>query len=241
MSTRYDELDRPIIENNPDQTTNYTYDEGLNAIGQLSRYETNDTQTQKTYKESYTYDNNGNLQSESKDYGDKVYTQSYTYNPSGQKTSQTYPDGTKVNYQYQNTIPVSVTYQDKTIQITKYSPSMKIEEMLYPNNSLAKNTYDPSTNYRITGKQLSTSSQSGTTSPQPSPTGEGVVQDVKYDYDTLGNIVNLKETNILSQFNKNVGYSYDALNRLTGAKYRDQENYSYAYSPTGNILYNSML
>jgi len=249
----YDELDRVKKETSPNPSkggeivdeTIFVYDEWTNAKGLLSSY------SKWGYSENYDYDVFWNIISETKTYqplpyppltGEGIeykYTTQYSYNLMGQKKSQVYPDGKMTSYNYENGIPKWVNYDGlELIQSVDYNPALKITDLSYANNAITKNIYDYEKGYRLSKKWLlSWEDQYGLTS---------------YTFDNLWNIVRLKEEGTIGWFEKDVTYSYDDLNRLTGADYQPLPNpplegegtwselsISYSYSVLWNILNNS--
>ncbi len=220
ISYNYDELDRITSETFTWSTTSFSYDFGSNAKWMLSSYSKWD------YSESYHYNEQWFLIWETKSYGADNYTYSYDYDLLWQKTQTTYPDDSIVTNSYENSVPTGVKYNNTDLVINiNHNPAGAIDDITYANRAITKNIYDYEHGYRLLKKWiLFGDSQYGLTN---------------YTFDSVGNIINLKEDGNIPEFQKDVSYSYDNLNRLTQANYSPSEIIDYSFNDIWNIISNS--
>lgn len=219
----YDELNRltsSIIESNW-ESINYSYDIWQNAKWLISSY------TKWDYSESYNYDRYKNLISETKNYSTDSYTYNYTYNLGWLKLSIVYPDWKITNYTYEDWIEKWVNYNwTNLVNRVDYNAMLKVDNLEYQNNVVIKNTYDYPYNYRLAKRELISWWENYSI--------------LNYDFDNLSNISSIKESWNLIDFNKDVHYTYDDLNRLTEADYWSGELYSFSYNDIWNMISNSI-
>lgn len=146
------------------------------------------------------------------------------------------PDKSEVKYTY-NTAGLLETIQEKESSDTifsnvvnnfDYAPLGEVSMQNNANGTTTTNTYDQAKLYRLTAKVTTTSA--------------GVrLQDLNYTYDAIGNILELVE-NGNTDSKKKVVYTYDDLNRLTGATATNiatgEQIYTeaFTYDALGNIL-----
>lgn len=91
----YDALNRALLITYSDNTTTaYQYDQGVNAVGRLSRITDNLGTIQ------YEYSQHGRLAKETRVIGGTTYVTAYRYNSVGQLEAITYPSGRSIEYGY---------------------------------------------------------------------------------------------------------------------------------------------
>jgi RHS repeat-associated protein len=91
-SYAYDALNRPLSQSYGDTEILFSYDQGENAIGRLSRV----TDSEGTV--DFTYDGAGRLVSETRVIGSTTHVTGYSYNAAGDMAGMTYPSGMEVSY-----------------------------------------------------------------------------------------------------------------------------------------------
>lgn len=173
------------------QTVVYTYD-GRNL---LSGY----TQSGDTHSSAvYVYDAKGQKLDETVTYGSgpEAFSKAihYAYEPNGLKKSLTYPDGTVQTSTYDKNRLASIAVRGNTIHYQDYQWRMPTKVTMP--GATRTLTYDPL--QRPT--QIKSVSVAG-----------AVIMDYRYTYDAAGNITQ-RETE-----DGDYLYSYDTLDRLTGA------------------------
>jgi len=233
----YDDLNRVLTEDAATTTgitdISYTYDSGTNSIGRLTSADKNTPLTSYT---DYEYDLWGRVISETKDVKDRQFETEYTYNWADQPLTITYPDDFQARYVYDSVGQAEEVYirenggqEEQIIDSVKYTPLGQMTIINYANGTIATSTYDSTQNYRLTKKQIST------TTPAVEANW---FQNLIYDYDDVGNITEIVET-APNQLAKTATFGYDDLYRLTSASITDyqssQENLTFAYDEIGNI------
>ena len=210
----------------------YTYDSVTNGIGRRADMSYGSDST------SWSYDSRGRVLSEEMEIDSKSFTTSWTYNSADMVASITYPDDEVVEFDYNN--------QKALIGManTETTPFVYISDVNYDSAG------------RLTGVDLGESGYQaiiarefeyfpwGTTqdggmlqSLASSQVGGVTLQNLAYDYDSNGNILEI--TDYLNQ--EVSSYAYDNLNRLTSADVEDfssldvfEEYYEYS-SAIGNL------
>lgn len=235
----YDDLNRVMAEDFTGQQgieQTFTYDQGLNGLGQLTQVDSADIISK------YQYDALGNLIKETKKItelfkGMNINTV-FSYDRQGQLLNLIYPNNVEVAYEYDSTgwldqvkgrggleepwLPMVTNYD--------YSPTGSITLQENSNGVTTVNTYDPDELYRLESR-LTTNAQGKR------------LQDLTYTFDNVGNIVQIidnSETNTA----KTANYTYDDLYRLTQADITNTANghdytMTYQYNSIGNIMYKS--
>jgi RHS repeat-associated protein len=256
----YDKLDRMVKEIRPlGQTIVYAYDANGNLIqvtdpkGQIKKY-TFDAANRRTKEDhyaagntttpvkgitytyntldrltgysdgntiaTYTYDAKQLRQTgESINYGGFTLATTTNYNALGQKTSVTYPDGATYNYTYDANNQLSTAGLPTgfgSITINSYLWTVPAQITL-PGGTVRSQQYDGLLRLKNLGVK---------------DPGQSQVMNYQYGYDLTGNIVS-KATE-----QGTTNYSYDTLDRLTGAAYTGQAtaqaNETYTYDPVAN-------
>ncbi|MDO3384918.1 RHS repeat-associated core domain-containing protein [Gilvimarinus sp. SDUM040013] len=211
----YDALNRLTQVRYPSDSSldvTYTYDQGTNGIGRLTRID------DATGYTTYGYDAWGNVTSQTQVTGGHTYTVGYSYNADNQLESVAYPSGNVVNYSFSaigNVSDVILTSGGTTGNLATgigYLPFGPSTGWTLGNGLVVSRDFD--LDYRLTDVQ---------TTP---------IIDFSYGYDPVGNIIqwdNLLDTS------RSQSFDYDALDRLTDATglYGD---FDYGYDPVGNRL-----
>jgi RHS repeat-associated protein len=222
----YDEIDR-VMDADFDVTgsleTAYTYDSGTNGIGRLSSV-TNTSGIDK----AYTYDILGRVIEEKKTVNTIDYDTAFEYDWLGNVLGMTYPNAMEVDYIYNNAGQLEAVDKGGNDLVTDidYSPNGLVAQINYANGVSTVNTYDPAKLWRLTEKVTTK--------------GMDQLQDISYEYDAVGNILEIDD---LSDQNsaKNAVYVYDDLYRLTSATITNTANsanytHTFDYDILGNIL-----
>ena len=190
----------------------YTYDTCINGKSKLCGM------TDSSGTMSYEYSAKGQVTKETKLIDGVTYVTNYAYNMNGSIISITYPSGRIVNYSSDAvgrvnavTTTSGMTTTSLATNIT-YKPYGNINAHTYGNGLNRTITYDRQ--YRIAS--IVTAG----------------IQNLSYVYDANSNITGI--TNNLDDTNDKT-YSYDALNRLSGAT-GPWGNLAWTYDPIGNRL-----
>lgn len=157
----------------------------------------------------------------------ETFTVSATYDALGRVTTQTAPDSSETTPTYDeggrlSGVDVKVlgaTPAKTFVSSITYNARGQREKIVYGNHTETEYTYDANT-FRLT--RLLTNRTSGSTH------GTGKLQDLKYTYDPVGNIVKIEDDAQQTLYFDNTQVSpdrtfeYDALYRLTSAKGREK-------------------
>ncbi len=193
----------------------YRYDEngaGQNGIGRLT------TRIDAAGTHHYAYDPYGNLIRHTRTLDGVSTTLAYQYDGAGRLTRITYPSGRQVDYHYDpagQIDRVSATFNGVTQLIAdslRYLPFGPLQSLIYGNGLPLDLSYD--LDYRLTGNL------------------QGSVLDQGYGYDPADNLTLLNDR---LDPNRTTTYTYDPLDRLTGAG-RGTDSRVYAYDSNGNRL-----
>ncbi len=210
----YDALNRLTSISYPDsaENINYTYDQGVNAIGRLSGI------SDQSGGISFSYDSRGNVTQTTYTIGANNYTVSYSYNAADRLTGMTYPGGRSINYTYDNSgriESVSSTHNGVTESLASNIgrlPFGPLESLTLGNGINRSRSYDQ--DYRITNIT------------------DGAVLDRNYAFSSVNNITAITDSLNAGQSQL---FDYDALDRLSFATggYGEQ---SFTYDGIGNRL-----
>lgn len=141
----YDVLNRLTQITYPGSTgenVTYTYDLGSFGKGRLTAVADESGST------SYSYDDRGNILTDTRIIGDTTYTTSYSYNLADQKTSMTYPSGRVVDFTRDATgrpISISQTVSGITkllVDTTEYEPFAGVAAIRFGNGIEQIQEYD---------------------------------------------------------------------------------------------------
>jgi len=193
----------------------YTYDQGVNNIGRLSRVDDHSGTTQ------FFYDILGREIKTTKTVDSTGYTIERQYDALDRLTSVKYPDQTEVTYTYnkQGGIKKVGIPGDDDFYVTDiaYNVNGQIISIEYANGTSSDYTYDED-NLRLSA--LNTKDYSLTT-----------IQSLSYQFDPVGNVTQITDTaNGNSQ-----SFSYDNLNRLIQAQGTHYGTQTYEYDAIGNM------
>lgn len=227
LNQTFDSLDRVLTTTYPADTAenvSYTYDQngaGFSfGVGRLTSV------TDAAGTMSRSYDERGNLQSETRINGTNTLTTGYTYDGANRVASIAYPDGTVVNYQrdaagYVSSVTAkpSGSSTTTTIATIHHQPFGPMNGATFGNGIAETWTYDQS--YRpiqITDVLAGTN-----------------VQNLAYTYDAANNVTSIADS--VNAANSQA-FTYDPLNRLTGATSGTggYGSLMWTYDPVGNRL-----
>ncbi len=189
----YDALNRPLTVTYPTVAENvsYSYDNvAAEGVGRLTSI------TDQAGTITYTYNEFGDVISDSRVINGQTYATSYDYDASGQVTSITYPSGRIVDYvrdslgQITQVTSTESSIVKNIVTAASYEPFGPVASMTYGNGLVFD--YSRRTNYQV--DDISSSGVTGRT----------------YGFDAAGNVVSLAD----SQSDYSVAYTYDALNRV---------------------------
>ncbi len=225
----FDDLNRPLTEDFTGQSgteTLFTYDTCTYGKGKLCTAATSSATT------THLYGPIGLATRETKTISSTSYQTDTTYDRQGNALVLTLPDSSEQRNTYgagglldQVERKESGGSWSDVLKSLDWSPMAQPATIVFGNSATTTNSYDATRLYRLTNK-LTTS-------------GGTNLQNVTYTYDGNGNITRLVDS---SQTNaaKTLDFSYDDLNRLTGATSTNAvagSNYtqSYVYNPIGNL------
>lgn len=134
----YDALNRVTQAVWPDQTIQYGYDVGTNAIGRLTSVSDNAGQTH------WTYDAHGRVTSRQQSMGSVVTSVSYGYDSAGRLATLTLPSGHFVQYGYTNGKVTSLTLDGSTtiLNTVLYEPFGPTSGWTWGNGTYAVRIHD---------------------------------------------------------------------------------------------------
>jgi len=219
----YDLLSRMTSRVSIEATTTWIYDTAPHGIGNIATI----YHSVGNYTQTVTYDQVSRLVCTEIQFFDASYSFNSTYDEMSRVVDTIYPNGytTTNHYNSQGYLSHVVDSNSNTIfTVIENTANNKIATVLYGNGISTSMSYDVMS--RITG--ISTNQ-----------TGASSIQNLSYFWDTESNLLsrhdisrNLRET-----------FTYDSLNRLTEVALRNSNPEpafsEYAYSPNGNLLYNS--
>jgi RHS repeat-associated protein len=202
----YDALNRVTQAVWPDQTIQYGYDYGANALGRLTSVSDNSGST------SWTYDAHGRVTSRQQSMGSVVKSVGYGYDGAGRLSQLTLPSGHFVQYGYSNGKVTSLTLDGSTpiLNNVLYAPFGPVSGWDWGNSTLAVRGFDLDGNVEYIDS-------AGLKS---------------YGYDNAFRITSITDATDPS-FSQS--YGYDLLDRLTSAA-GTSLNQSWTYDANGNRL-----
>ncbi|WNG62078.1 hypothetical protein F0U59_50780 [Archangium gephyra] len=215
-SFTYDVLGRRLTKTLADgKQIRWTYDEAGHGAGKGMLTSVVDT----SGSESRAYDSAGRVTSSTKCVAGTCYTTSQGYDTAGRLDSVRYPDGETVTYGYDAAGRLGSV--SGYVNAFTYNGRGQLLSAAYANGTTARFTY-------ADARQWMT--DASVTGPS------GTLYQSSYFYDAGGRVTAMSSsTNPLS----NLGYSYDALNRLTNV--RGNQSQAFTYDALGNITWNSEL
>ncbi len=225
---KYDALQRPLETREGAllvEKTVYGEDAAANTIGQITEIYAQDGKT------SFAYDFKGNILTLSKHFSkdytanlnwdesillDKLFVTQTAYDALNRPTAVTQPDGSVIAYRYDQGGMLQKVLHGSTeyIKNITYNARGQREAVYYGNNTRTAYTYHPE-NFRLT--RLWTTRNAATET----------LQDLNYEYDAVGNIVEIRDAAEKTQYFNNqavealCSYEYDALYRLIKATGRE--------------------
>ena len=218
----YDALDRLSTVSypaNPAENVTYTYDQTSNGfgIGRLTAV------TDAAGTLSRTYDERGNVLSETRVVNGVTLIMGYTYDAAGQVASITYPSGWTVAYTRDamgRTTAITAQTADGATSLpvltaASYQPFGPVNALAFGNGIAETRGFD--LDYRLTSL---------------TDAGAAALQNLTYTYDAGNEVVSITDgvTPGASQT-----FGYDAVRRLTGAQ-GGYGNITYTYDAAGNRL-----
>ena len=233
ISYVYDDLNRVLYEKlSGANQISYTYDQN-DDVGQLSFADYGGGNSK-----AYDYDTLGRLRTATTTIENESFVMKYDYNLGGNLKEITYPNGWVVTYAFNGVGQVDEVLLDKGTggailsDSIEYNQNGQMTHYERANGVITDYTYDPLENFRLTDL---VSVQSTTT-----------LQDMHYDYDNIGNIMQIVDASD-TDLAKTVDYQYDDLNRLGTSTVSyvthptDDYTRTYQYDAVGNMTYNSNL
>lgn len=148
------------------------------------------------------------------------YTYSWNNVPAGNYilTAKAYDNNG--NETTSSAISISVVAPNVYIKAIDYNANGQITQIQYGNGAVTAYTYDP-LSFRL--KRIYTSNAQAQ-----------VIQDLNYTYDSVGQVLSIKDNVNTGTASMNQTYAYDALNRLVSAS-GSYGSKTYAYDTIGNI------
>ncbi len=207
LTYHYDALNRLLTTSVEGKVIyHYSYDDCKNGVGRLCAV------TDLSGKTEYTYHKTGQLDKKTVTIQGHRYTINHTYDKAGRLKNMQYPSGVKVKYAYDdigNVTDITVKGKSLLSDIT-YKPMGPVKGWMFGNGQQRAIQYDNQLNIQ---RILSTH-----------------VQDLRYQYDVVGNITSLEN----KRYDRFYNYGYDFSNRLTGIVGSDFQ--AYEYDSLGNRL-----
>ncbi len=234
----YDDLNRVITEDSIDTKgidVIYEYDTCAEGVGRLCVI------SNSTLVDSKIYNALGQVVQETKRVGHTNYTSLYDYDRAGNQVLVTNPDGSDVQYMYNAAGTINQIQRKESSDPSFINVITNIDYnevglptvIHYANGSTTTNTYDAGELYRLVHKVTVANNQN--------------VQDLSYDYDAVGNILQIVDASA-TQTAKTTDYTYDDLHRLLSSTITNSvaenvdgpENVNqiqtFTYDAIGNIL-----
>ena len=209
----YDVLGRLKTRTESEGTTTWNYDTATTGKGKLAN-----VSHYGGYIRTHSYDALGRPSSTSVTINGVVHTTSNTYDSFGRVDEITYPTGFKVKQEY-----TSLGYLEKVVDVVtpalEYWSAQETDEFGNVTMSTVGRIVTAKTYENSTGRLSSID------------TGMTTIQDLRYEYDSLGNLTQRKD---LIQ-NKIEDFLYDNLNRLIDANIVGAGTKTFEYYYLGNI------
>ena len=223
VTLAYDTLGRLTNRSEPEGATEWFYDTAAKGIGKLHSV----SAPHIAYLKTESYDSLGRRSATTISIDGVSYTSGLTYDASGRPGTVTYPSGFAIRHSYNSRGYITSVSEEGGATVYWQPNSVdaegQITEQTFGNGVVTTKSFDPRTG-RIDG----ISTVFGTTS----------IQDLAYDFDTLGN---LKMRGDLRQGREET-FLYDGLNRLTSTTLIDTNpgggtltTTSYTYDALGNL------
>ena len=218
----YDALDRVVSKTypgDPTENVSYTYDQAGHGFGNGRLTTVADA----AGTLSRSYDERGNIVSEARIRGAATLLTTYRYDAASRVTAITYPMGYAIAYTRDvmgRTTSVTAQAPGPTLPKTVasligYKPFGPVNALTFGNGIAETRNFD--LDYRLTGLAAA---------------GTNAVQNVTYGYDLANNVLSIADVVAASN---SQSFSYDALDRLTGA-IGGYGGLGYSYNNVGNRL-----
>ena len=209
---QYDDLNRLTSVGFPDvaQNIGYAYDAGLYGVGRLTGIADESGST------TFEYDHRGRLVGKTSVLEGAAYALSRSYSPGGRLISMVYPSGRRIDHTLDpngRTRSIATTYAEDTVNLVDnlaYQPFGRPQSL-------------------TTGSGGTVATQSGDCECMEI-SNPGTPFEQVYTYDANRNLLSISGTSA-PWFNQE--FTYDALNRLTGAV-GPYGSYAYSYDGAGN-------
>jgi RHS repeat-associated protein len=229
LSFDYDSHSRMTKKTYPDTShIDFTYDQGANAVGRLTHVADLNQMTT-----DFTYDAMGRVIQTQRTVNGPTFKMSQNYNALSKVVDETFPDldGTTYTYNEAGWLKSIGSYVDEIL----YNARGQKKEIDYANGTVSAFNYFDQSADPLKNFALKIRTTTGPSSPQdPS----GILQNLSYTYDNVGNVASITDT----QHTGGRTFGYDDLNRLTsgsgtfGGTNQSQTSCSYAYDAIGNLL-----
>jgi len=203
----YDQINRLKVKHYPTgEDVNYTYDSyasdmtscvspNRNPIGRLTQVD------DASGSEKYCYDKLGRATKTTKTVDNTAYTIKTTYDTLGRTESITYPDNEVVYYTYDEGDNITKAANSTASNSTNFAEYLDYNAL----GQMGSVTY---------GNKVSTTYQYYSTNNRLQSIITGVLQDISYNYDSVGNITTLTDSLVPG---RTQSFVYDELNRIKTA------------------------
>lgn len=240
ISYTYDALDRPktIDYADPNENTIFTYDNGTNAIGRLTKVQNG------VSSNSYSYDARGNTLTETQRINNTDYTVRYAYDKADNLTNIVYPSGTQLVYSYTNGNISKVSVNSRVVADITHAPFGSINQISFGNGVTENINYN--TDYSIKQILLSNGLLDHEYSYYPNGEIKSISGVGNYDYDQLGALTKADNDSydydkVSNRTTQTVGgaktdYTIEATsNRLLSSTFNSVKS-DYQYDAAGNLI-----
>jgi len=221
VTLSYDALGRMIERRESEGTSTWTYDTQSHAIGKLAT-----VSGPNGYTERYLYDEFGRPSESITTIDSQNYPVRTTYDQYSRVDTVTYPTGFAIKNLYNEHGYLSEVRRasDNTLywQANVINARGQIETETLGNELATNRRYDAQRGYIDTIQTTR-------------PNNNTVVQNLAYDFDSLGNLVSRSD----NRQNRSETFLYDSLNRLTNATVSGQQAKTAQYDELGNITFRS--
>ncbi|HEC84313.1 MAG TPA: hypothetical protein ENI48_03590 [Thioploca sp.] len=211
VSMQYDRLGRMVQRQEPEGMSTWTYDTQPKGIGKLAA-----VTGPNGYQESYRYNGLGRMAETHTQLNGQNYFVSTVYDQYGRVESLTYPTSLAVQNTYNEhgyLADVQRASDNQPLwQAKRLNARGQLEQVALGNGLVTDKVYTPTTG-RIQSIQ----------------TGGGVIQNLAYTFDKLGNLTQRTNRHLVETF------QYDGLNRLTQTAVQGVYSTTITYDALGNI------
>jgi len=215
ISMEYDAIGRLVKRRSPDKVTEWIYDRGRGAIGQISEVRDNHG-----YVEKREYDLQGRVSQVQYLINGERFLENFEYSSEGALLAYRSPNAVTTAYKYDKNgfvETVSLPESRRTVwTAVSYSPDGRVTEARLGDNLRTITQLSPKT---------------GLVSRLAMESNGRAIDDVTYETNPAGYVVARKDV-IASELDE---FSYDAVGQLTGWKQNGAVTESYEYDNLGNI------